>query len=113
MVPIDNLLGILLERDSNLKVVEVTVSENGVYYGRAYYWSVIWERSQGFLRSIFSAFWIFVDIWALYLCKVSPKRLSILVILFYGYFWYQEAFNYVAEEFFPSDHQILVATIQS
>jgi len=104
---------ILIEAtNENIQLRNVVVSEDGVYYGKRYYWNVIWERTKEYIQTVITPLRVIFFLCSAFIVKIYPKYATIPFLIFYGYFYYIDVFNYIAEEFFPSDHQILVTTLE-
>lgn len=96
---------------SCLHPVKAEVKENGAEYRRRYYWSVMWDRAKekGFLLSPSMVF--FLVAWSIYLCRLSRLCLIPIALCFVVPYWWLLR-DYMEEEFFTSDHQIVTATLK-
>eukprot|EP01116_Phalansterium_solitarium_P000056 TRINITY_DN10042_c0_g1_i1.p1 TRINITY_DN10042_c0_g1~~TRINITY_DN10042_c0_g1_i1.p1 ORF type:complete len:401 (+),score=88.25 TRINITY_DN10042_c0_g1_i1:51-1253(+) len=97
---------ILVGEHKCLREKQILVTGDGSEYRRQYYWRIVfarfWESFQLSPGLVFSA------LWALALIRVS--RLFIVpVVLGYAYVYVPAAFDFIPEEFFPSDHRALTA----
>lgn len=86
--------------------------ENGTDYKRKYYWSIIWERTKDLSWSFsWNPLVAFALMWILFLFKLSWKLFAIVTCCG-GYFFLSQVFDYIAEEFFPSDHLLCIAVLR-
>eukprot|EP01114_Cavostelium_apophysatum_P001642 TRINITY_DN11440_c0_g1_i1.p1 TRINITY_DN11440_c0_g1~~TRINITY_DN11440_c0_g1_i1.p1 ORF type:complete len:374 (+),score=53.59 TRINITY_DN11440_c0_g1_i1:182-1303(+) len=105
---------ILVQEETCLREMEVDVLNNGVEYGRKYYLDVMLDRAfeEYHIDNTHALLLACGFAFSLLLLRISRKLILLLLFgwSYFGYRFFMPLTNYMLEEFFPSDHQTVMAT---
>jgi hypothetical protein len=105
---------IYFQESNFIKQKNIKVIGDGTLYRKNYYWKTIFQRFKNEFSSFFNELKIFIcysfcTLWIIYICNIF-KKLYVLFILIIIIILRKTVFNYMEEEFYPSDHQAVIAS---